>query len=137
MVAPRDEVRLSRVKEMCRGQALQTGSDYYYAAMVLQHAHEPEDYLLAHELCIIAISKGEERAKWLAAASEDRYLMKIGRPQRFGTQYRVDKPGGSWYHYEVSPGLNDEMRRAFNVPSLSEAQARAEQMNAKPAPSTA
>lgn len=134
VVAPRDAARLARVKEMCEEQALQTGVDYYHAAMVLQHAHEPEDYLLAHELCIIAISKGNERAKWLAAASEDRYLMNTGRPQRFGTQYCMDKPGGNYSLYEVAPGLSDWMRRAFNCPSLSEAQAGAENMNKKPKP---
>ena len=43
--------------------------------MILQHGGEPEDYLLAHELCVVAIGRGEERAKWLAAASEDRFIM--------------------------------------------------------------
>ena len=42
--------------------------------MILQHGGGPEDYLLAHELCVVAIGRGEER-KWLAAASEDRFLM--------------------------------------------------------------
>jgi hypothetical protein len=97
--------------------------------MVLQHAPAPEDYLLAHELCIVGISKGEERAKWLAAASEDRFLMSIGRPQRFGTQYRKERPEAPFQLYQVDPGVTDELRRAFNVPSLAEAKAREEAMN--------
>lgn len=133
VVGPRDAARLLRVKELCQGQSLRTGADYYHAAVILQHSSEPEDYLLAHELCIIAIIKGKEQAKWLAAASEDRYLMSIGRPQRFGTQYRLDKAGGDFL-YEVAPGLSDEIRRAFNCPSLSEAQAKTEQINKKPKP---
>ena len=70
---------------------LYTGADNYYAAMILQHGEKPEDYLLAHELCIVAISKREAKAKWLAAATEDRFLMMIGHPQRFATQFRADK----------------------------------------------
>src|SRR5262245_14914618 len=85
-VAPRDSTRLARVKELYTQNKLQTGSDYYHAAMILQHAEAPEDYLLAHELCVAAISKGNSEAKWLAAASEDRFLMSIDRPQRFGAQ---------------------------------------------------
>ena len=54
---------------------LQTGADCYHAAMILQHGGEPEDYLLDHELCVVAIGRGEERAKRLAATSEDRFLM--------------------------------------------------------------
>jgi hypothetical protein len=88
VVEPRDKAREKRVKELYANNQLRTGADYYHVAMVLQHASAPEDYLLAHELCVVAISKGDERAKWLAAASEDRFLMGIGRPQRFATQFR-------------------------------------------------
>ena len=134
VVGPRDSVRLARVKQMCRSQSLTTGVDYYHGAMVLQHAHAPEDYLLAHELCIIALSKGVEPAKWLAAASEDRFLVNIGRPQRFGTQYHADVRGKNWHLHPVDPEFSDGMRRAFNVPTLSEAQAHLEEMNQDPAP---
>lgn len=137
VVGPRDSVRLARVKQMCRSQRLTTGMDHYHAAMILQHAHEPDDYLLAHELCVVAVGKGFEQAKWLAAASEDRYLMNIGRPQRFGTQYLADPGGKNWSLYSVDPEFSDGMRRAFNVPALSEAQAYLEKMNVeeKPSPS--
>lgn len=137
VVGPRDAVRLARVKQMCQCQSLTTGMDHYHAAMVLQHAHEPEDYLLAHELCIVAVGKGVEQAKWLAAASEDRYLMNIGRPQRFGTQYRAEAGDKNWHLYPVDPEFSDGMRRAFNVPTLSEAQAHLEEMNQNSAPPTA
>jgi hypothetical protein len=92
-VGKRDRVRLLRVKELYKQNLLQTGADYYHAAMILQHGDVPEDFLLAHELCVVAISKGEARAKWLSAASEDRFLTKIGRSQRFGTQYQADGNG--------------------------------------------
>lgn len=137
VVGPRDSVRLARVKQMCRSQRLSTGMDHYHAAMILQHAQEPEDYLLAHELCIVAVGKGVEQAKWLAAASEDRSLMNIGRPQRFGTQYRIDGADGKWSFYDVGEGVTDGLRRGFNVLPLHEAQEYAEKMNVEVPSSTA
>ena len=116
IVGPRDKARESRVKEFYWDGSLHTGADYYHAAMVLQHADTANDYLLAHELCIAAIGKGEQRAKWLAAASEDRFLMTIGRPQRFGTQYRADGPNADFRLYPLAPGVTDDLRRAFDVP---------------------
>lgn len=122
-VGPRDAARLARVKQLYRGQKLTAGLDYFYAAMVLQHSPNTEDTLLAHEFCVVAVSQGIEAAKWLAAASEDRFLHRIGRPQRFGTQL----------HLAVSPDVEDSLRVALNVPTLLEAQARAEEISEKPA----
>jgi hypothetical protein len=130
VVGPRDAARLARVKEMYAQDLLKTGADYYHAAMVLQHAEIPEDFLLAHELCVVAISKGHEKAKWLAAASEDRFLMNIGRPQRFATQYRADPmPEGPMALYKVDSGVTDSLRAALNVPPLAKAREREEEMN--------
>ncbi len=126
----RDKAREKRVKELYANNQLNTGRDYYHVAMVLQHASAPEDYLLAHELCIVAISKGDERAKWLAAASEDRFLMQIGRPQRFATQFR--SVGNSPMRlYETEQGVTDELRRALDVPTLAQAKEREARMNSK------
>jgi hypothetical protein len=127
VVGPRDDAREARVKEMCAGNLLKTGSDHLRAAMVLQHADEPEDYLLAHELCVIAIFKGVD-ARWLAAASEDRFLRSIGRPQRFGTQ--SSKIGDSpWSLGEIDPSVSDAHRAAMAVPSLEAAKVRLAKQN--------
>ena len=131
VVGPRDAVRLARVKQFYHGQVLQTGMDFYHAAMILQHAHMPEDFLLAHEFCVVAVSRGVEQAKWLAAASEDRFLMNMEQPQRFGTQYRIDGRDGRWSLYEVSAEVEDSLRSAFDVPSLFQAQTHMDEMNTK------
>lgn len=123
-VSMRDEAREQRVKELLRGGAFQSGADYYHAAMILQHSPEANDYLLAHDLCVIAISKGEQRAKWLAAASLDRFLMAIGRPQRFGTQFVSRRSFHPPKLVPVDPDIPDQLRRELNVPSLEEAKAK-------------
>jgi hypothetical protein len=123
-VSKRDDARERRVKELLRSGALQSGADYFHGAMVLQHALEPNDYLLAHELCVVAIGKGEERAKWLAAASLDRFLVAIGRQQRFGTQFISKRSFHPPKLAPVDPDVPDQLRRDFNVPSLAEARAK-------------
>ncbi len=133
IVGPRDKARLERVKAVYTQNGLHTGADYYHAAMVLQHSEVFEDFLLAHEFCVVAISRGknDKDTRWLAAASEDRFLMNIGRPQRFATQYRADPSTAPFRLYKVDDGVTDELRRALNVPSLAKAKAREVEMNKK------
>ena len=97
--------------------------------MILQHASRPEDYLLAHEFCVVALAKGERSARWLAAATEDRYLMNLKHPQRFGTQYSSTGPKQPMRLYEVAPGVTDALRQELGVPSLAAAKRREAEMN--------
>lgn len=127
-VGPRDWEREARVKALSEAGDLRTGKDYHRTAMVLQHASKPEDYLPAHEFCVVALAKGERDARWLAAATEDRFLMVIGRPQRFGTQDRSTGPDKPVKHYEVEPGVADGRRRELGVPTLAEARDREARM---------
>ncbi len=32
-----------------------TGSDYFNAALIPQHGNTPGDYLLTHEICVVAL----------------------------------------------------------------------------------
>lgn len=129
VVGPRDKVRRARVYALYEADELRTGKDYQRAAMVLQHAEKPDEYLLAHEFCIVALSKGERDARWLAAATEDRFLMNIARPQRFGTQYRSSGPDDKLKLYEVGKGVTDALRRELGVPSIAQAREQEARMN--------
>lgn len=132
VVAPRDKARLKRVKELHAGNLLHTANDYDCAATVLLHGDVPEDFLLAHEFWVVAISKGKNDVDTLslAAASEDRFLMNIGRPQRFGTQLRSEGSGPIEL-YPVDPGVTDELRRVMMGHTLAEIKARVAEMNKK------
>ncbi len=134
-VGPRGKARLARVKELYQGGRLRTGADSYHGAMVLQQAPGPSNYLLAHELCVVAVGKGEKR-QVLAAASEDRFLMSINRPQRFGTQLRADA-GGPFRLDKVEESVTDELRKELGVPTLEEARKREEKLNERPQPEKA
>ena len=86
VVGPRDAARRKRVRELIDSAALRTGKDFERAALVFQHGEEPDDILFSHVLAVTSLGKGNASARWLAAASLDRYLHKLGRPQVFGTQ---------------------------------------------------
>jgi hypothetical protein len=113
---------------------IRTGGDYHRAAMILQHADKPEDYLLAHEFCVAALAKGERNARWLAAASEDRFLTSIGRKQRFGTQFFSSGQNQPFKLKEIEPGVTDGLRLEMGVPTLSQAREREAELNRKPTP---
>ena len=131
-LGPRDKARLKRVKEIYTQNLLQTANDYDCAATVLQHGQVPEDFLLAHEFWVVAISKGknDQGTLAMAAASEDRYLTNIGRPQRFGTQvHSVDN--GPIELYPIDASVPDGLRRVMTGHSLAEVKARVVEMNKK------
>ena len=127
VVNVRDAGRLRRIKAIYQSNGLGTAKDYANAALVLQHSSEANDFLLAHEMCVVSILKGDKDAAWLAAASEDRFLMNLKRPQRFGTQYRADGKG-PLYLYAVDPQVTDAIRRGMQTPTLAEAKARVKLM---------
>jgi hypothetical protein len=132
VVGPRDRARLKRVKELFAANDLRTANDYYHSAMILQHGDEPEDFLLAHEFCVVAIvvGKNDRETRWLAASAEDRFLMNIGRPQRFGTQF-TSEGSGPMRLYAVGEGPTDELRARMGVHTLAEAKAHEAELSRK------
>jgi hypothetical protein len=86
-IGKRDAERREQTHKLMSEGRLITAQDFHDAAYVFQHGQEPNDYLLAHVLAVEAVVKGDETSKWISAATLDRYLEAIGKPQVFGTQY--------------------------------------------------
>jgi hypothetical protein len=97
-INPRDTARRKRVRVLIEQGRLNTGKDYERAAMVFQHGEGSDDILLAHVLAVTAIGKGDMDARWLAAATLDRFLTRVGQPQVFGTQfsYKMENGQQTW-----------------------------------------
>jgi hypothetical protein len=80
---------------------VKSGKDRLHAGLILQHtplevregkvkSKSPDNCLLAHYLFLRAIEEGEASAKYLAAASMDRYLSFTEGIQKYGTNRIID-----------------------------------------------
>lgn len=129
-VSARDTARQERVHQIVAEGGARSADDYYHAAMVFQHGDTDEEIAKAHELSVKAAELDPEHpsARWLAAASKDRLLMRQGKPQLYGTQFR--KVDGKWILHEVDPSVTDEERAKWDCPPLAEARKRVETLNA-------
>lgn len=92
---PNDTKRRTELHRMLEQNAVTTGLDYYEAAFIQQHGLKPDDYLLAHVLAMAALAKGYTQARWIAAATLDRYLQQNRHPQIFGTQTIIRTMAGT------------------------------------------
>ncbi len=95
--------------------------DLQAAGLLLQHGDDTTDYWNAHELAMRAIELGDSTARWLAAATLDRYLVKKGKPQLYGTQSHPNEKTGKYELYPVDPSITDAERAKWNVPPLKDA----------------
>ena len=124
-VAELKERDLARRKEtfelMARGE-VNTQNDLYRAAVIFLHGAEPKDFLTAHRLAVISSIQGHRAARWLSAASLDRFLMSIGLPQTYGTQFEHNEDDN---RYQLRLPIDDAAvlhfeKRFFGVPSVME-----------------
>lgn len=129
-VEARDKARQERVHQILKEGGGKTADDYFHAAMVFQHGDSDDEIAKAHELSLKAAELDAEHpvARWLAAASKDRLLMRQGKPQLYGTQFK--KVDGKWVLHEVDPSVTDEEREKWGCPPLAEARKRVDVLNA-------
>jgi len=117
VVAKHDAAHRLTVLHMLQKQEVRSGDELYFAAFVFQHGQCPEHFQLASTLAQAAIERGSEKAKWLYAASLDRYLLMTNQPQKFGTQFRIGADGKQELA-PLDPSTTDEERAKYNVPLL-------------------
>jgi len=124
-----DHQRQVEVMHYLQAGVVNSAEDLYHAAMIFQHGNCPEHFKLANLLAKMAIENGSDRARWLYAATLDRYLMSEGRPQQFGTQFVTIGKTGTWELYDFDPATTDEERARYNVPPLAVQKQKLEKMN--------
>lgn len=127
LVSPRDSLRRVRVLEMLDAGEVRTSEDHRHAAMVFQHGSDTTAARIAHELArtAVEIDSTNADAKWLMAAAWDRYLMRKGVPQWYGTQFVSDDDGNTWRLYDIdTTAVNDTERVRQGVPTLAETMER-------------
>jgi HEAT repeat protein len=130
----RDSDRRARVAEMRESGLIITALDHFHAARIMQHGDTPDDTWEAHLFAMRAVQLGEEQARWLAAASYDRWRMVSGEPQKYGTQYVSD--GRRQRLWDVDPSTTDADRARWNVPPLADQLRKAEEATRIDPPAT-
>lgn len=115
-MAAADTERRREVLALLQGGKVASGKALYAAALVFQHGICPEHYQLANSLAARAMERGEAGARSLYALTLDRYLLSIGKPQKYGTQYRIV---GEWLELlPTDPKTTDAERAAYDLPPL-------------------
>ncbi|WP_200977965.1 hypothetical protein [Echinicola sp. 20G] len=91
----RDSMRLAMVREMIGKGQIEKPWDKFYASFILHHNPMKDSslYELSHDLARQAAAEPnlaeEYQVQWLAKATYDRWMLSIGKPQKYGTQGRV------------------------------------------------
>jgi hypothetical protein len=131
VVGPRDEARRARTKVLLDAGALQSGDDFWHAAFVFQHGSTANDCLLAHTLSLVATARGRTDATWIAAATLDRYLQRVGQKQVYGTQFLTVQGSPTTQEPYDRTLVSDRLREALGVPPLAVQEARRREIEAR------
>ena len=123
----RDLQRRERVMAIAKSSGLQTAEDYYHAAQIMNHGDTIDDARHAHTFALRSSELGYRPARWLSAASYDRWQMYQGKPQKYGTNYIYD--GRKDRLWDVDPETTDEERAAWDIPPLAEQLRKADEAN--------
>lgn len=113
-----EQRRVETLAYLAKGQ-LCLGQSLFYAAFIFQHGNCADHFQLAHRLAARALEVGYDQARWIYAATLDRYLLSTGQDQKYGTQYIVTEDG-NWKLQPFDQATTDEERQQFNVPILAE-----------------
>lgn len=121
-ILARDAERRTRVLALLQAGKVMTAEDLDAAALILQHGQTPDDFLLGHELAVVQ-SVLEGKPAQMIALSEDRFLERIGRKQRFGSQLRAGKDG-KWYSNPLDApsetAVTEALREDYFLPTQTE-----------------
>ena len=89
----RDKARLTQVNEILeQGEAIEP-IEKFYAAFIYHHSNNSKDYETASKLAATAAKeeslKANYQVQWLKKASYDRWMISIGKPEKYNTQNKL------------------------------------------------
>ncbi|HEX6882656.1 MAG TPA: hypothetical protein VF530_04695 [Planctomycetota bacterium] len=117
----RQAERAARVNEIVAAGQLASLEDWQNACWLLQHGNTPDDYLLAHVLSVPPGAKGLPFAGFASAATLDRFLQSIQRPQIFLTQSGSGDPAVFAPLEPFDDSLPESIRKAYRLDPLKRA----------------
>ena len=117
----KDRLRIYLVQDILAEEKNLEAQDYHRAALIFQHGETAEHFRKAHNLAVKAVELGDNSARWLAAASLDRSLLTVGKSQKYGTQFKLNKDHQWELVKPIDPSVTDEERARWNIPPLKDA----------------
>lgn len=117
----KDNARRMQVLTLINKKKIKSAKDYHHAALIFQHGDTTDDYKLAHGFAKKALELGDESVRWLYAATLDRYLISMGQPQKYGTQFKLNDKDEWELGKPIDPTVTDGERAKYNVSPLSQA----------------
>lgn len=124
-----DQAHRRRVFELIAAGRIASAEEKFLAALLLQHtpamvcggtmtSESRENYLLAHFLASASAEAGYRPARRMTAMTLDRYLWMCGLPQKYGTNFNIDKKTGRPDLEPLDPATTDEERARWDVEPL-------------------
>ncbi len=126
----RDASRREQVVELSRMGCINTAEDYKAAALVFQHGESPSDYYRSYEWSKKGVAMGDTSQKSMVAMSLDRYLVKSGIKQLFGTQATKDPGASCWCIEQIEEKFPDEKRLEYTGNRIKDQEFWVNQLNA-------
>lgn len=125
MVDERDSIRQLRVLDILDSSKSPTSNDYAHAATVFSHGRDSISEVKIVELMTKSVELDSTQDKSLLAAGIDLQLIRLNKPQIYGTQSYIsfydDETYGQVVMYEVdSTQVSDSERLEYNVRTLAE-----------------
>lgn len=111
----RQETRRDRVMQFVTAGQLASAEDWNHAAMLLQHGQSADDYLLAHVLAVPPATQKLPFSEFMSAATLDRFLQHIGRPQIFATQTAGSDPATAPLMEPFDDSMSNSIRAAYGL----------------------
>lgn len=129
LISKRDAERRKIAKEIISKRKQLSGQEYYFLAMLYQHGPALSHARFAIRYARHGVALGNEDSKWLYAAAIDRFNVKQGKPQKYGTQFIKKNARSKWKLCPVDSSVTDLERAKWNVPPLAAAKAKVKHMN--------
>jgi hypothetical protein len=119
-VSPRDLERRIQVADIFAEGCFKDAKDYAAAALVFQHGDTADQAFQAFVWAKRAVELGDVQQKQLMAEGLDRYLVRSGQKQLFGTQATKDAKNPCWCLEPTEESFSDQRRVKYTKKTLND-----------------
>lgn len=129
-IIKKDSLRRKRVDVILNSNEIKTSKDYMNAAMIFKSGNDSINYLKTITLMKEAIKLDSTVNKLPLAEITDRYLLSIGEPQIYGTQFYKEAYNKPWVIAKIdTTKITDKERVQFGIETLEQLGDKVKHMN--------